>query len=254
MVKAPVYMKSLTMVTPLSYSLISYTSELDCLRKAMILDPNNAELRDIDAVIRSIANAKKANDFKTSWTAKLLSSGKCAVLKKVNEEVAELALAACAQHDSNVILEAADLIYHVVLVLLPLDIDFESLMDIFKAQANAPAQINSLGALEHLAVRCYNRMVTLRNKRLLRNYRVESVIVNILDSLYCNVFRLSFLGARINISTYVSKLKVKDAVYNILYSVLLILHYRNLSYQNVVDELYSRMNVKLKTPKPNVKT
>lgn len=178
-----------------------------------------------------------------------MCSGLCGILKKVNEEAAELALAACAQDDDSVILEAADLIYHVMLVLRPLKISFESLANVFRNQIGTTAQINSLSVLERLAVRCYNRMVTRRNERLLNNYRAESVIANILERLSYEVFVLCFLSARIGTSTYVNISRLKDAVYNILFSVLLILHYRNISYQSVVEELYSRANAKTAKPK-----
>ncbi len=149
--------------------------------------------------------------------------------------------------------EAADLIYHVVLVLRPLNISFESITDIFKQQIDTSAQVSSLGAAANLAVRCYNRMVIRRNNRLLSNCRVESVIAKILEKLSCEVFTLCFLSIRIGLSTYVSALRIKDAIYNVLFSVLLILHYRDISYQNVVDELYSRVSARAAKPKADVK-
>ncbi|ATW06111.1 Phosphoribosyl-ATP pyrophosphatase [Candidatus Hodgkinia cicadicola] len=232
-------MRSTGLLTPRLFrpSVISYTNARDCLKREMVLDPNNTELRDISVVVKSVVITP---DNKESWTNRLLCSGLCGILKKVNEESAELILAACAQNSDCVILEAADLIYHVMIALRPLNISFESIADVFRNQLNTTARVYTLGVLERLAVRCYNRMVARRNDRLFNNCRVESVIANVLGKLSYEVFLLCFLSVRIGSSTYVNISRLKDAVYNILFSVLLILHYRDISYQNVVEELYSR--------------
>jgi phosphoribosyl-ATP pyrophosphohydrolase/phosphoribosyl-AMP cyclohydrolase len=52
-----------------------------------------------------------------SYTAKLLAEGTRRVAQKVGEEGLELALAAVAQTDEDVIGEAADLLYHTLLLL-----------------------------------------------------------------------------------------------------------------------------------------
>jgi phosphoribosyl-AMP cyclohydrolase / phosphoribosyl-ATP pyrophosphohydrolase len=52
-----------------------------------------------------------------SYTAKLLAQGTRRIAQKVGEEGLELALAAVAQSDEEIIGEAADLVYHVMLLL-----------------------------------------------------------------------------------------------------------------------------------------
>jgi phosphoribosyl-AMP cyclohydrolase / phosphoribosyl-ATP pyrophosphohydrolase len=52
-----------------------------------------------------------------SYTAELLEAGPRRIAQKVGEEGLELALASVAQGDEDVIAEAADLLYHVVLLL-----------------------------------------------------------------------------------------------------------------------------------------
>jgi phosphoribosyl-ATP pyrophosphohydrolase/phosphoribosyl-AMP cyclohydrolase len=52
-----------------------------------------------------------------SYTAKLLDQGPQRIAQKVGEEGLELALASVAQSDHEVISEAADLLYHVMLLL-----------------------------------------------------------------------------------------------------------------------------------------
>ena len=52
-----------------------------------------------------------------SYTAKLLAEGTRRIAQKVGEEGLELALAAVAQSDEEIIGEAADLVYHTMLLL-----------------------------------------------------------------------------------------------------------------------------------------
>jgi phosphoribosyl-ATP pyrophosphohydrolase/phosphoribosyl-AMP cyclohydrolase len=52
-----------------------------------------------------------------SYTAKLLAAGTRRIAQKVGEEGVELALAAVAQSDREVVGEAADLLYHMTLLL-----------------------------------------------------------------------------------------------------------------------------------------
>ena len=52
-----------------------------------------------------------------SYTAQLLSEGTRRIAQKVGEEGLELALAAVAQSEPEIIGEAADLLYHVLLLL-----------------------------------------------------------------------------------------------------------------------------------------
>jgi phosphoribosyl-ATP pyrophosphohydrolase/phosphoribosyl-AMP cyclohydrolase len=52
-----------------------------------------------------------------SYTAKLIDAGIIRVAQKVGEEGLELALAAVAQSDREILGEAADLLFHTVLLL-----------------------------------------------------------------------------------------------------------------------------------------
>lgn len=70
----------------------------------------------IDTLYHTIQERKNA-DPSTSWTAKLLSKGDNAILKKVVEEAGEFSFA-CKDNDTyEIIYEAADLTYHVLVAL-----------------------------------------------------------------------------------------------------------------------------------------
>ena len=72
-----------------------------------------AFLTELQAIIRQrLADAPEG-----SYTAKLASQGVLKVAQKVGEEGVELALAAAAQDEGRVTSEAADLVYHLLLLL-----------------------------------------------------------------------------------------------------------------------------------------
>jgi len=70
----------------------------------------------IDTLYHTIQDRKNA-DPSTSWTAKLLSKGDNTILKKVVEEAGEFSFAYKDDDEGEMIYEAADLTYHVLVAL-----------------------------------------------------------------------------------------------------------------------------------------
>lgn len=70
----------------------------------------------IDTLYHTIQERKNA-DPNTSWTAKLLSKGDNTILKKVVEEAGEFSFAYKDNDEHEIIYEAADLTYHVLVAL-----------------------------------------------------------------------------------------------------------------------------------------
>lgn len=70
----------------------------------------------IDTLYHTIQERKNA-DPSTSWTAKLLSKGENTILKKVVEEAGEFSFAYKDNNEHEIIYEAADLTYHVLVAL-----------------------------------------------------------------------------------------------------------------------------------------
>ncbi|MBD3799329.1 bifunctional phosphoribosyl-AMP cyclohydrolase/phosphoribosyl-ATP diphosphatase HisIE [Sulfuricurvum sp.] len=70
----------------------------------------------IDELYHTILSRKHA-DPETSWTAKLLSKGDNAILKKVVEEAGEFSFAIKDGNEDEIIYECADLVYHVLVAL-----------------------------------------------------------------------------------------------------------------------------------------
>lgn len=76
----------------------------------------------LDALLATVALRAEAQESASSYTAKLLSQGveKCA--KKLGEEAVETALAAMAGPAAHVAEEAADLLYHLAVLLRAADV------------------------------------------------------------------------------------------------------------------------------------
>jgi phosphoribosyl-ATP pyrophosphohydrolase len=70
----------------------------------------------LGALERVIAE-RKGGDPGRSYTARLLAGGPAAAGAKVEEEAGELVRAAAAEPDERVVAEAADLVYHTLVLL-----------------------------------------------------------------------------------------------------------------------------------------
>lgn len=82
-------------------------------------------LADLEAIVA--ARAKASPD--ESWTAKLVSSGQGKAAKKLGEEAVEVVIGAIAEDRENLTYEAADLLYHLLVVLKIADIPLSDVMD-----------------------------------------------------------------------------------------------------------------------------
>lgn len=69
-----------------------------------------------------------------SYTARLLEAGPRRIAQKVGEEGVELALASVAQADEEVVAEAADLLYHVVLLLESRGLSLARVVELLEAR------------------------------------------------------------------------------------------------------------------------
>ena len=67
--------------------------------------------------LESIIEQRKSADSEESYTAQLIASGAPRIAQKVGEEGVELALAGAQGTKKEIISEAADLLYHVLVLL-----------------------------------------------------------------------------------------------------------------------------------------
>ena len=89
----------------------------------------------LDELIEVIKSRKNGDDSQ-SYTARLFNEGLQECCKKFGEESVELIIAALNKKDDNLKEEAADLIYHLLVLLEFCDIDFEDILFVLKGRTN----------------------------------------------------------------------------------------------------------------------
>lgn len=82
-------------------------------------------LTDLEVIVAARANASP----ETSYSAKLLAGGPPRAAKKFGEEAVELCLATAAEGDEAVRNEAADVLYHLLIILYARGIAVADVMD-----------------------------------------------------------------------------------------------------------------------------
>ena len=85
---------------------------------------------------RTIAE-RAAADPSESWTARLIAQGPKRIAQKVGEEGVEAALAGVAGPDEELASEAADLIYHLLVLLHARNMVFQDVLDVLASRAEA---------------------------------------------------------------------------------------------------------------------
>lgn len=93
--------------------------------------PGLGRLARLEAIITDRAAADPAE----SWTARLLAEGVKRVAQKVGEEGVEAALAGVAGPDSELAAEAADLVYHLMVLLHARHMVFQDVLDVLAQRA-----------------------------------------------------------------------------------------------------------------------
>ena len=74
------------------------------------------------AELESIVRTRMQQGSDQSYTARLIASGTKRIAQKVGEEAVELALAATSGSRQEIIDEAADLVYHLIVLLADQDL------------------------------------------------------------------------------------------------------------------------------------
>lgn len=70
------------------------------------------------AQLESTLLNRKENPSPNSYTSRLLAAGEDEIVKKIGEEAVEIILAAKGQGDQRVVEESADLVYHLLVLLI----------------------------------------------------------------------------------------------------------------------------------------
>ena len=95
--------------------------------------PNIEFIAELETIVKARLNAGGDE----SYTARLAAAGTKRIAQKVGEEGVELALAATAGNQQEVIDEAADLVYHLVILLADAGLSLEDIATNLKARHSA---------------------------------------------------------------------------------------------------------------------
>lgn len=91
-------------------------------------NPEHDFLAELEAIIQDRLTSGSAD----SYTASLVASGEKRVAQKVGEEAVELALAAVAGSRDEQVNEAADLLFHLLVLLQSKGLRLQSVVDCLK--------------------------------------------------------------------------------------------------------------------------
>ena len=78
---------------------------------------SNAQDIEFLLTLESVIASRRSARVEDSYTAKLLAAGTARIAQKVGEEGVELALASVQGQKDEILLEASDLIYHLLVLL-----------------------------------------------------------------------------------------------------------------------------------------
>ena len=87
------------------------------------------------ARLEQTITARAGADPSESWTAKLLASGPTRIAQKVGEEGVETALAGAAGDEAELASEAADLVYHLLVLLRSRGMSLKEVLDVLESRA-----------------------------------------------------------------------------------------------------------------------
>ena len=91
---------------------------------------------DIDfiAELESIVKGRLAQGNDESYTVRLAAAGTKRIAQKVGEEGVELALAAVAGNQQEIVDEASDLVYHLIVLLVDKGLSIADIADCLRAR------------------------------------------------------------------------------------------------------------------------
>lgn len=84
-------------------------------------------MTDILDTLQVLIQTRKANPVEGSYTNTLFASGRGRMAQKVGEEAVEVMVAALSQDAPRQISEAADLVYHLLVLLTDLDLSLDDI-------------------------------------------------------------------------------------------------------------------------------
>lgn len=97
-----------------------------------------SSLEDIEFLLtlEAVIESRRGARVESSYTAKLLAAGTARIAQKVGEEGVELALASVQGKKDEILLEASDLVYHLLVMLHNHELSLADVVRELKARHN----------------------------------------------------------------------------------------------------------------------
>ena len=86
-------------------------------------------MSDVLARLEQLIADRRDGDPESSYVARLFSKGRPKIAQKLGEEATETVIAALAEDDAAFTGEAADLLFHLLVLLADLDISLDAVLD-----------------------------------------------------------------------------------------------------------------------------
>jgi phosphoribosyl-ATP pyrophosphohydrolase/phosphoribosyl-AMP cyclohydrolase len=110
---------------------ICHTGEKSCFHNPIAkIEESISDARILERIYE-IIKERKEGDYERSYVNDLIKKGEGTILDKISEEAAELLLAVKEEPKSRIISEAADLIFHIMIVLASKNIELDELFKEF---------------------------------------------------------------------------------------------------------------------------
>lgn len=103
---------------------MAQTSPVD----AALLPEQTKDMADTLARLETIIRSRKGGDASASYVAKLIGKGRKKTAQKFGEEAVETIVAALTEDDTALVGEAADTLFHLLILLAERDIAFEDVL------------------------------------------------------------------------------------------------------------------------------
>jgi len=104
-----------------------HTGQYSCFHNNIFTSSNSSNEDDIIEKLYEIIMDRKNNPKKESYTTYLFEEGIDKILKKIGEESSEVIIAAKNEPQKELIYETADLIYHLMVLLVEKDVNLDQI-------------------------------------------------------------------------------------------------------------------------------
>jgi phosphoribosyl-ATP pyrophosphohydrolase/phosphoribosyl-AMP cyclohydrolase len=122
------------LVTARPHGPTCHTGAYSCFGTQQPTDPSATDPLETIRTLEETIHARRANPDESSYTARLFAEGRHRIAQKVGEEGVETVIAAMRNDRNEVASEAADLIYHLLVLLADCDLSIADVAQVLEGR------------------------------------------------------------------------------------------------------------------------